>query len=83
MKVETEVSIDSNPEVVVHDEDRSRVFVQLGCVRVVCDRHLRLISLLLVRVENHGPAVSKAKLTAGENEVEAEAFKAEANRKQS
>src|SRR6218665_2168953 len=60
MKVETEVGVNADPKVVVHHEDRSSVFVQLRGVRVVCDRHLRLICFLLVRVENYGPTVKQS-----------------------
>ena len=60
MKVETEVGVNADPKVVVHHEDRSSVFVQLRGVRVVCDRHLRLICFLLVRVENYCPTVKQS-----------------------
>jgi len=55
MEVKTEVGVNANAEVVVHHKDGRCILVGLSRVGVVCQSHLHLISLFLVRVKDHGP----------------------------
>ena len=58
VKVEAQISINANTEVVVHDEDGRGVLVSVGRVTQVLDCDLRLIDLRLIRVKDHSPSVS-------------------------
>ena len=55
MKVQTDLGVDADAEVVVHDEDLGGVLVGVGGVGVVGYGHLGLILLLLVGVKDDRP----------------------------
>jgi len=56
VEIQTEIGVDADAEVVVHDKDGRRVLILLSRVGVVCQRHFCLISLLLVRVKYNCPS---------------------------
>ena len=58
MKVQAELGINADAEVVVHDEDLGGVLVGVGGVGVIGDGHLCLVLLFLIRVKDHCPPVS-------------------------
>ena len=57
VKVEAQISINANTEVVVHNEDGRRVLVGVGRVTLVHDCDLCLVYLCLIGVKDHSPPV--------------------------
>ena len=56
MEVETEICVDADAEVIVHEEYRRRVLVSVGGVQCVGKNELHLVRLLLVGVEDNRPS---------------------------
>lgn len=55
VEVETQICVNSDSKVVVHDVDCGRVFVLLCGVCVVCNGQLRLVCFCFVRMKNDSP----------------------------
>jgi len=56
VEIQTQIGVDADAKVVVHDKDGRRVLVLLSRFGVVRQRHLRLVGLLLIRMKYHCPS---------------------------
>ena len=57
VEVQTELGVDADAKVVVHDKDGCRVFVLLSRLRVVSQRHFCLVRFLLIRMKYYCPSI--------------------------
>lgn len=55
MKVETEIGINTDAKIIVHNKDGSGVLVRVSCIRVIGNGYLRLIRFFFIRMKYYSP----------------------------